>query len=194
MNRKKTLILLGAVAAVLLIVLLLNLFPLAPEPTPEAVIREFFTAVNARDTQKVSQLLVPGADQSFRWPANNLGKAIHENLNVLSVENVLGSGDSEFTADVTLETLSVRQVMSRATLLWMISQQETDGSEDQALAEIYNKILSEKSLPKEVVFCIIKLRQEGNKLRILPDEALESVLDGNLTENLQYIENLMNGK
>ncbi len=196
MNKKKLLIFCFVLAGLILAWFLF--LRLTPEPDPEAVIREFFAAVNTGDAQKVTELLAPESAQKFRWPANALGRAIHENLSVQSVENIVRVSETEFNADVTFESLAVRQVMSRAAFIWLLSQQErTDSPDitdaDADLAEIYNKILLEKPLPKAAEFRIIRLRYENNSLRILLDGALESLLDGNLTENLEAIQNLMSG-
>ena len=64
--------------------------------------------------------------------------------------------------------------------------------EDQVLSEIYDTILAGESLPKKEEFCIIKMQKIGNNLKILPDESLQKILEGNLTENLEFIDSLIN--
>ncbi|MHC1772655.1 MAG: hypothetical protein AB9907_13175 [Flexilinea sp.] len=64
--------------------------------------------------------------------------------------------------------------------------------EDQILSQIYDTILAGESLPKKEEFCIFKMQRNGNNLKIIPDDSLQKILEGNLTENLEFIDSLIN--
>lgn len=193
---KKSLILLFIIITIMAgAVYVLNLTTAEPVLTPEDTVRKFFAAVNTHNLEEASDYLADGSDP-IQQPGNALGRAIHENLKVIIVENVMDMGNSDFIADISLETLDVRQIMSRAMMQLLVRQQGEIQNElkdeDQILSEIYDTILAGESLPKKEEFCILKMQRKGDNLKIIPDDSLQKILEGNLTESLEFIDSLIN--
>lgn len=161
---------------------------------PEAVIRKFFDAIRTNQLQEVSNYLITD-DFQVEEPANALGNAIRSNIQIIKIDSIVSSDNAGYTADVTLEVLDVRQIMSRATLqMMLLSQGKTDQEKfdaDRELSAIYDAILGSGSLPKKQTFCNLTLEKKNGRLKILPNESLQKILDGEMSENLQFIETIM---
>ena len=191
---------------ILLILFLLGTFVLSgcssqPKLSAEETVRAFIDAVRAGDIEKASSYLAdPSA--SLTVPQNRLGEAIRQSMKVVSVkENKNDETFSFFTVDVTLQMLDVLQVMSRATMLYLMDTkadpQKVDPEtiqEDQRMAAIYDTLLKadEKNpLPIKETLCIFTLQEQNGILKIVMDESLANTLEGNIRENLETIRKIL---
>ena len=194
--KKRSIRLLWALISIIGIVLIIFMVQKKAD-NPEAIVRKFFEAIRTNQLQDASNYLMTD-DFQLKEPANALGNAIRSNIQIIKIEPIASSDNSGYTADVTLEVLDVRQIMSRATLQMLILRQEkTDQEEldaDRDLSAIYDAILEDGSLPKKQTICRLTLAKEHGRLKILPNEALQKILDGEITENLKYIEMMMNNR
>jgi len=200
MKKKRTL------PAVLLIYFLFGIFALSgcgsqPKLSAEETVRAFIDAVRAGDIEKASSYL-DDPSVSLTVPQNRLGEAIRQSMKVVSVkENKNDETSSLFTVDVTLQMLDVLQVMSRATMLYLMDTktdpQKIDPEtiqDDQRMAAIYDTILKEDErnpLPVKETLCIFTLREQNGILKIVMDESLANTLEGNIRENLETIRKIL---
>ncbi len=162
----------------------------------QETIRSFIQALNNNDLPKAQSFL---AEESLAvaMPVTRLGKAIRENLRIMDVTNIQGS--DFIIADVTLEALDLYQIMSRATLeyFWTSGASEMNLEmiqTDEALAKIYDTILNEEdasNLPRRTVLGIFTLVNEKGIYKILLDESLQNVLNGNLLEAAEKIQQIL---
>ncbi len=194
MNSKKIIIRLFLVLFSVAAIALISIMAQRNTNNSEKTIRDFFESIRNNRLVEASGFLLTG-DFQIKKPGNALGNAIRSNIQILKIEPIASLDNSGYTADVTLEVLDVRQIMSRATLQLLLLRQgnmaQENFDEDEALSEIYGAILEAGTLPKKQTGCILTLKKENGRLKLVPDESLQKILDGEMSENLDSIKSIM---
>lgn len=194
MNSKKIIIRLFLVLFSVAAIALISIMAQRNTNNSEKTIRDFFESIRNNRLVEASGFLLTG-DFQIKQPGNALGNAIRSNIQILKIEPIASLDNSGYTADVTLEVLDVRQIMSRATLQLLLLRQgnmaQENFDEDEALSEIYGAILEAGTLPKKQTGCILTLKKENGRLKLVPDESLQKILDGEMSENLDSIKSIM---
>ena len=185
MSQKRILMLFAAAGIILAIVLGVyayrsNLGPTKNEVT--ALLESFIGKIAAGDMEGARALMTEETRTMLRDPGTELGQTVYRELKLKSVDAVYSEGSGFYTADVVLTGLDTMKVMATAGVLFAEQVTETGpvGDTDQAMAEIYEEILSRDDLPYLDNFCIVRMTLRNGELLIVGDSALQQTLEGGI--------------
>lgn len=172
-------------AAALIVGLLVYESSLTPSgENAEQLIRDFVSTIAEGDLSKARSFLTTEGQAELRNPTNALSEAAYRELKIVSIDNLTAIGNDGWVADVTLQTIDTLQVMAKAnTEFWQKLSENGDTEADAMLEEIYETLIARDDIPTISSFCIMTLTQENGELKIVPDEKLINAIEGNIEEN-----------
>ena len=165
----------------------------------DEAIHGFIEAFSTGDLEQAKSYLA-NPEYPLTTPQNRLGEVIRKSLKVTEIKVNESDGTSD-SADVMLEMVDVLQIMSRATMLYLIDTRSTPGEidanaaqEDERMDLIYDSILQEREddpLPTKNILCIIPLLENNGSMEIVMDENLEAFLNGSLSSHADSINRIL---
>ena len=182
MSKTRMLILFAAAGVILALVLGVyfyrsNLGPTRGEVT--ALLEDFFGKIAANDLPGARALMTNETRSLLREPGTMLGQTVYQQLKLKSVDDVFADGGL-YVADVTLTGLDTLKVTTKAGMLFaeQVTESGPVDDPDQAMAEIYEEILTRDDLPLVDNFCMIRMEMRNGKLLILADTTLQQTIEG----------------
>ena len=147
---------------VLLVLLFLPSCSTKTGRSADEAIHGFIEAFSTGDLEQAKSYLA-NPEYPLTTPQNRLGEVIRKSLKVTEIKVNESDGTSD-SADVMLEMVDVLQIMSRATMLYLIDTRSTPGEidanaaqEDERMDLIYDSILQEREddpLPQKIFFAL----------------------------------------
>lgn len=184
---------------VLLVLLFLPSCSTKSGRSADEAIHGFIEAFSTGDLEQAKSYLA-NPEYPLTTPQNRLGEVIRKSLKVTEIKVNESDGTSD-SADVMLEMVDVLQIMSRATMLYLIDTRSTPGEidanaaqEDERMDLIYDSILQEREddpLPTKNILCIIPLLENNGSMEIVMDENLEAFLNGSLSSHADSINRIL---